>query len=85
MLADPAYPGWQVTVDGHAAHAGTADGVFRAVDVPAGRHRVVWTFRSASLHAGLWISVATLVLLAALSLAWPSLRRRRTARRPATV
>jgi hypothetical protein len=82
VLADPAYPGWHVSVDGHAAHPETADGLFRAVQVPAGRHRVVWTFRPGSLRVGLWISLATLVVFGGGSLAWPAVRRRRRARRP---
>src|SRR6185436_18734199 len=40
VLADPAYPGWAVSVDGHEAVARKQAGLFRAVDVPAGRHRV---------------------------------------------
>jgi hypothetical protein len=36
--------------------------LFRAVDLPAGRHRVVWTFAPRSVERGLWISLATLVV-----------------------
>jgi uncharacterized membrane protein YfhO len=71
VLADPAYPGWHVTVDGHDAHAETADSLFRAVQVGPGVHHVVWTFRPASLRLGLWVSIAALALLGALALAWP--------------
>jgi hypothetical protein len=74
VLADPAYPGWHVTVDGHAARGETADSLFRAVQVGSGVHRVEWTFRPASLRLGLWVSIAALALLGALALAWP--RRR---------
>jgi hypothetical protein len=76
VLADPAYPGWHVTVDGHAARSETADGLFRAVQVPAGTHRVEWTFSPRSLWAGLWISIATLVVLGGIALGWPISRRR---------
>jgi hypothetical protein len=76
VLADPAYPGWHVTVDGRHATGETADGLFRAVSVPAGTHRVVWTFSPASLRLGLLVSLASLLALGALALAWPRLRRR---------
>ncbi len=76
VLADPAYPGWHVTVDGHDAHGETADSLFRAVQVGPGVHRVVWTFRPASLRLGLWVSVAALVAARALAVAWPPARRR---------
>jgi hypothetical protein len=85
VLADIAYPGWHVSVDGHAARAETADGLFRAVELPAGRHRVVWTFRPLTLRVGLWISIASLVVLGGGSLAWPAVRRRRRARRAPAV
>jgi Bacterial membrane protein YfhO len=76
VLADPAYPGWHVTVDGHAAHGETADSLFRAVRVGPGVHRVEWTFRPGSLRLGLALSIASLVLLGVFALAWPRSRRR---------
>ena len=84
VLADAAYPGWHVSVDGHDAHASTVDSLFRAVDVGAGAHRVVWTFRPLTLRVGLSISVLTLVLLSAAprSPGRGSLRRREQAAPP---
>jgi hypothetical protein len=79
VLADSAYPGWHVSVDGHAAHAETVDSLFRGVPVAAGVHRVVWTFRPLSLRIGLWISAFALLLLSGAALAWPRVLRRRAA------
>jgi hypothetical protein len=45
ILADLYYPGWRATVDGHATPILPADGVFRAVHLPAGRHSIEFTFR----------------------------------------
>jgi hypothetical protein len=78
VLADSAYPGWHVSVDGRAAHARTVDSLFRGVDVGAGVHRVVWTFRPLSLRIGLWISALTLLLMGGATLAWPRVLRRRS-------
>ena len=76
VLADPAYPGWKVTVDGHSAPSLVSRGIFRAVDLPAGAHRVVWTFDPPRLRIGAFVSVgALLALLAVAALPW--LRRRR--------
>ena len=61
VLADPVYPGWKVTIDGRSAPVRVQHELFRAVDLPAGRHRVVWTFAPRSVERGLWISLATLV------------------------
>jgi uncharacterized membrane protein YfhO len=47
-------------VDGHAAQARKQAGLFRAVDVPAGPHRVEWRFEPRSVRIGLAISLATL-------------------------
>jgi hypothetical protein len=79
VLADPAYPGWTVTVDGHAAKALVQRGIFRAVDVPAGVHQVVWTFRPPRLVLGAFISLAALIALAGIA-ATPWTRRRWRAR-----
>jgi Bacterial membrane protein YfhO len=83
VLADPAYPGWHVTVDGRPARSETSDGLFRAVQVPAGSHRVEWTFSPSSLRVGLWISIVTLVTLGGIALGWPVARRRARTRRAA--
>ncbi len=81
VLADPAYPGWKVTVDGRSAPALVSRGIFRAVDVRGGSHTVVWTFDPPRLRIGALISLATLLALCLVS-AWPLLRRvrRRTPR-----
>jgi hypothetical protein len=77
VLADPAYPGWKVAVDGRAATSLTTRGIFRAVDLPAGAHRVVWTFDPPRLRIGAVISVAALLALLIVAAAPWALRRRR--------
>ena len=52
VLADVDYPGWRATIDGEPVTAATADGVFRVVSVPAGRHEVVWRFDPPLVRAG---------------------------------
>jgi hypothetical protein len=44
VLAETAYPGWRVTVDGEAAEPLTAYTTIRAVCVAAGEHVVTWRF-----------------------------------------
>jgi len=77
VLTDQAYPGWTATVDGAARPILRADHAFRAVAVPAGTSRVVFTYRPVALWLGAGVSLATLTGLAALSV-----RRSWSARRP---
>ena len=51
------YPGWQVRVDGQPAVLHRANALFRAVEIPAGRHEVEMTFHPKSFALGAWVSV----------------------------
>lgn len=63
VLTDLAYRGWRVRVDGQPADSLDIDGLFRGVDVPAGRHQIVWTYQPRSLRAGLILSLIGAVLI----------------------
>ncbi len=65
ILTELMYPGWTVTVDGKSAEPLTVERMFRGVDLPAGRHEVVWSYHPRSLYWGLLVSAITLMLLAA--------------------
>jgi len=78
VLSDTAYPGWQATVDGVASPIYVADGLFRAVFVPAGGHEVEFRFVPQSYGVGRWITAVGLLLTTlavAGSLAWRSQNR----------
>ncbi|HUP61421.1 MAG TPA: YfhO family protein [Thermoanaerobaculia bacterium] len=53
--------GWSVTVDGVPRQTRLVRGVFRGVDVPKGRHEVVWSYRSRALLAGAAMTIVTLL------------------------
>ncbi len=63
VVAENAFPGWQVTVDGQPAESLTAYTAIRAVCVPAGEHLVAWTFRPRAYLLGAGISLPALALL----------------------
>jgi hypothetical protein len=64
-IDDQFYPGWQASVDGKpvAIHRQDAAPIFRALDVPAGRHTIAFTYRPAAIQFGLFLAcIATAVL-----------------------
>ena len=63
----------RVEVDGRPAELLRADHAFRGVRVPAGSHRVVFTYQDRALQAGLLLSSLTVCALAGL---WWWRRRR---------
>jgi hypothetical protein len=71
VLTDTYYPGWQATLDGHPTEILPVNIMFRAVEVPAGEHTVVFEFKPRSVQLGMWISggaLAVLIIMLTLSL-----------------
>jgi hypothetical protein len=66
VLVDENAPGWTARVDGSPASIVSADLLLRAVQVPAGRHRVELTYRTPQLRTGGTLSVAAWLGLVAL-------------------
>jgi hypothetical protein len=60
---DAFYPGWVAEVDGLSTPIFRANGLVRAVPVPAGTHTVELRFAPRTLMLGAWISICTAVLL----------------------
>ncbi|MBM3328175.1 MAG: YfhO family protein [Calditrichaeota bacterium] len=77
VLAETYYPsGWTATINGKDAEILRADGVLRAVALPAGEHKVVFTFRPRLFYAGLTVSLITLFAIAGLGIGVIVRRRR---------
>jgi hypothetical protein len=81
VLNDTFYPGWKATVDGHETGIRAANTAFRAVAVPAGRHRVRFSYEPASVRAGGALTLLG-VLAAGAAGAFALVRRRRPRTRP---
>jgi uncharacterized membrane protein YfhO len=55
-LADTYYPGWTAAVDSQPVRLFRANYAFRAVQVPAGPHTVVFDYRPLSFAVGAWLT-----------------------------
>ncbi len=71
VVSDAWAPGWQATVDGHSTPVQRVDYVFRGVQLPAGNHRVVFSYHPTSFTIGWIISLLALLGLSiALGVTW---------------
>jgi hypothetical protein len=64
VLADNFYAGWRAEVDGREAPVLRTNHTFRGVVVPAGEHRVTFTFHTPDLYTGLYVYLGCMALLA---------------------
>lgn len=61
-------PGWRATVDGVAVPLLRADALVMAAAIPAGDHRIEFSYRAPGLRAGLAISALMVLLLAGVAI-----------------
>jgi hypothetical protein len=83
VLADVDFPGWNATIDGQPTRLYRADYLFRAVELPAGRHEVVFHFEPASYRRGRVVSLVAAGLLVLFGL-FQAVRFARRGHRPAS-
>jgi len=60
VLADLYYPGWEALVDGNKASIWKANYAFRAVEVEAGEHEIVFSYRPWAIQLGVPVLVAAI-------------------------
>jgi uncharacterized membrane protein YfhO len=82
VLSDPWYPGWTCTLDDQPTRLYRANYVFRAVAVPAGKHRVRFDFAPISYQLGKKISYVAMAAILGLGLISIPRRGRRWPARP---
>jgi hypothetical protein len=63
VLADEWHPDWKAEVDGRAVPVRRANHALRAVELPAGRSTVVFTYRPAALRRGFLLAGCTATAL----------------------
>jgi hypothetical protein len=71
ILTDLMYPDWRVTVDGSEVEPHLVEWQFRGVDLPAGTHTVVWSYKPRLVYLGMFVSaVAWISLAIAAAIVW---------------
>ena len=73
VTSEAAYPGWRALIDGEEARIVTTNVAFRGLEIPPGRHRVIFRFRPQILWWSALISASA--LLAALAVVFATARR----------
>jgi hypothetical protein len=68
VLTDADASGWVATIDGRDTPIARADGVFRAIEVPAGWHHVSFSYQPEAFAVGVIISAASLIVWLLLAL-----------------
>lgn len=66
VIATPAFPGWNVDLDGHSVPIQQIAGVLPAIKVGPGTHTLNYTYAPSSVRSGALLSIAGLLL----ALAW---------------
>jgi hypothetical protein len=69
FLTDAMAPGWTAFLDGAPAPAFRANRSFRAVRVPPGDHRIVWSYWPPSFAIGAALSLASIIGIVGIALA----------------
>ena len=67
VVSDANFPGWRAWVNGKETKVETANGMFRAMEIPQGKSRVEMVFDSQTTRLGMFLSLCGLVILAALN------------------
>jgi hypothetical protein len=65
VLFDFFYPGWHATVNGERVPITRVDGIFRGLPLMPGTYDVTFTYKPASFYVGLYVALATIIVLVA--------------------
>lgn len=68
ILADQYEDGWKAEIDGNNTKISRANLIFRAIKVPSGIHRIIFTYYPKSFDIGLKIAIVSLFFIFILSI-----------------
>jgi len=76
VLTDTDYPGWEATIDGRRVPIYRANLTCRAIELPAGRHRIEFHYKPHMFYVGAVISLISLLAVLG-GLIWSAIRGQR--------
>jgi hypothetical protein len=77
VQSETLYPGWRAWVNGRPAAVESANFLFRAVEVPAGRSRVAVVYDTQTFRFGSFVSLCGLAAVACIGIAWKTQLQKR--------
>lgn len=77
VFSETYYPGWTATIDGQETEVGRANYILRAINVPAGKHEVEFTFRPKTVKATEGIATAFIWILIACAAIYSFLKNKK--------
>ncbi|MBA7483959.1 hypothetical protein ES707_19476 [subsurface metagenome] len=63
VFTDNYYPGWRAYIDGAQTEIFCANGIFKAIMIPSGEHKVKFVFHPMSYRLGYFLSLLTILYL----------------------
>jgi len=63
VVSEVWYPGWDAYIDNQLAVSYPANYLFRTIEIPAGKHTVVWEYRPTSFRIGLVVTLSSVLCL----------------------
>jgi uncharacterized membrane protein YfhO len=73
VICQAYYHNWEASVDGKATHLWRANYAFQAVEVPAGKHRILLQYKDKALRLGGMLSAASVLVCAG---GWLKMRKK---------
>lgn len=63
VFTDSYYPGWKAFIDGKESQIDIFDQAFRQLEVPSGKHEIIFRYEPDSVRIGLWLSISSVTLV----------------------
>jgi hypothetical protein len=77
MLTDTYFPGWKAYINDQETRVLRANGIYRAIELPAGENSISFVYQPESFRQGSLVSLGAILTLALVNLIYPRIKPRR--------